>query len=210
MALIAEKESPDLIRFINETFEPQEEALRKHGLSFDHNGQNYTVTVVIEDSMKDMKVRMVESGLGGTQCLMCHTQQTDWKDIKKIEEENFFAITRTAEKTMQLYEEMMEKKGAITRRKNDYEVRGGLTTEPLSASDHHYITLTHQYINGTSWFLHIFYHIVANLLLWTVRAEDSHAKPKRAKQTVLKHIEELTKNRVFWKTSKIKVFENGF
>ncbi|CAF1096979.1 unnamed protein product [Didymodactylos carnosus] len=192
MALIAEKENPELIRFVNETFEPQEQALRENGLSFEHNGQKYNISIIIEDSMKDMKVRMVESGLGGADCLMCHTRQADWKDVKKINEENAFQITRTAEKTVQLYKEMIEEKGEIVRRKNDYEVRAGLTTEPLSSSDHHYITLTHQYINGTTWFLNIFYRIKANLLMWAIRGEDSQSKLKAAKQSVLKHIEEYT------------------
>lgn len=192
MALIAEKENPELIRFVNEIFEPQEQALRENGLSFDYNGQNYKVSVIIEDSMKDMKVRMVESGLGGADCLMCHTRQADWKDVKKISEEDAFQITRTAEKTVQLYKEMIEEKGQIVRKKNDYEVRAGLTTEPLSTSDHHYITLTHQYINGTTWYLNIFYRISSNLLVWTIRGEENQAKLKVAKYSVLKHIEENT------------------
>ena len=135
---------------------------------------------------------MGESGLGGADCLMCHTRQADWKDIKKINEDDAFQITRTAEKTMDLYKEMIEEKGQIVRKKNDYEVRAGLTTEPLSNSDHHYITLTRQYINGTTWFLNIFYRTTANLLVWAIRGEDSQAKLKTAKLSVLKHIEENT------------------
>ncbi|CAF1103757.1 unnamed protein product [Didymodactylos carnosus] len=150
LALIAEKENFELIRFVNETFEPQEQMLRENGLSFDHNGQTYKVFIVIEDSMKDMKVRMVESGLGGADCLICYTRQTEWKDVKKLNEENAFLITRTAEKTMNLYNEMIEESGEIKKRKNDYETRAGLTSEPLSTSDHHFLTLIHQYINGTT------------------------------------------------------------
>ena len=192
MALIAEKENPDLIRYVNEKFEPQEQLLRDKGLTVEHNGQKYEVSVVIEDSMKDMKVRTVESGLGGAECLMCYTRQAEWKDVNKINEENAFEITRTAEKTLKLYEEMVEEKGEIARKKNDYDFRGGLTTEPLSASDHHYITLTHQYINGTTWFLNIFYRVKANLFIWAIRGEESQGKLKKAKQSVLKHIEETT------------------
>ncbi|CAF4412444.1 unnamed protein product, partial [Didymodactylos carnosus] len=192
MALIAEKENPDLIRFVNEKFEPEEQMLREKGLNIDHNGQQYSVHVIIEDSMKDVKIRLVESGLGGAHCLMCERKQEDWKNVKKIEEENYFAITRTAEKTLKLYEEMIEEKGKIVRRQNDYDIRGGLTTEPLSSSDHHYITLTHQYINGTTWFLNIFYRITANLLVWAVRGEENQEKLKKANQAVLKHIEDAT------------------
>ena len=192
VALIAEKESPDLIKFINEKYEPEEQSLRENGIVVAHNGLMFQVDVIIESSMKDMKVRMVESGLGGADCLMCYTQQLDWKDVQKIEQDNFFAITRSADKTLELYEQFMEEKGGIIRRKNDYETRAGLTTPPLSSSDHHYITLTHQYINGTSWFLKFFYRIKANLLLWTVRGSDSQDKLTKAKKDVLKHIEDTT------------------
>ncbi|CAF1392706.1 unnamed protein product [Didymodactylos carnosus] len=192
MALIAEKESPDLIRFINEVFEPQEKVLRENGLVFDHIGQSFKISIISEDSMKDLKVRMVESGLGGAKCFMCYTRQADWKDVRKIEEDNYFAITRPAERTEQLYKEMVEEKGEIIRRRNDYEIRGGLTTEPLSSSDHHFLTLTHQYINGTAWFLRIFYHIVADILVWTVRGAEGQQKIKEAKQVLLRHIEDKT------------------
>ncbi len=192
VALIAEKESPDLIKFINEKYEPEEQSLRENGIVVAHNGLMFQVDVIIESSMKDMKVRMVESGLGGADCLMCYTQQLDWKDVQKIEQDNFFAITRSADKTLELYEQFMEEKGGIIRRKNDYETRAGLTTQPLSSSDHHYITLTHQYINGTSWFLKFFYRIKANLLLWTARGSDSQDKLNKAKKDVLKHIEDTT------------------
>ncbi|CAF4382298.1 unnamed protein product, partial [Didymodactylos carnosus] len=123
VALIAEKESPDLIKFINEKYEPEEQSLRENGIVVAHNGLMFQVDVIIESSMKDMKVRMVESGLGGTDCLMCYTQQLDWKDVQKIEQDNFFAITRSADKTLELYEQFMEEKGGIIRRKNDYETR---------------------------------------------------------------------------------------
>ena len=192
VALLAEKESADLIKFVNEKFEPEEQSFRENGIVVAHNGLMYQVDVIIESSMKDLKIRMVESGLGGAECLMCYTQQGDWKNIQKIEEENFFAITRSADKTLELYEEFMEEKGSIVRKRNDYEERAGLTTQPLSTSDHHYLTLTHQYINGTSWFLKLFYRLKANLLLWTVRGSEGQDKLNKAKKDILKHIEEIT------------------
>ena len=53
--------------------------------------------------MKDMKIRIAESGLEGAQCLMCDTKQEDWKNSKKILDYNFLKINRTAEKTITLY-----------------------------------------------------------------------------------------------------------
>ncbi|CAF1171235.1 unnamed protein product [Didymodactylos carnosus] len=192
LALIAEKESGDLIRFINESFEPQEKHLKENGLSFEHNGQKYKVSIVIEDSMKDMKVRTIESGLGGADCLMCFTRQSDWKNKEKIEDGSAFQITRTAEKTLKLYDEMVADSGEIKKTKNDYGTRAGLTTEPISSSDHHYITLTHQYINGTTWFLNIFYRVKANLLTWAIRGERNQEKLRKAKDSILTFIQEKT------------------
>ncbi|CAF1232610.1 unnamed protein product [Didymodactylos carnosus] len=76
LALIAEKESVDLIRFINETFEVQEQDLRENKIEFVHGDKKYEISVAIEDSMKDLKVRTMESGLGGAYCLMCETHHT--------------------------------------------------------------------------------------------------------------------------------------
>ena len=179
LALIAEKESVDLIRFVNETFEPQEQKLRDKILKVKHRERKYKISGTIEDSMKDLKVRTIESGIGGAECLMCETQQGDWKNVDKIRESDAFQITRSAEKTMQLYKEMTEDTGEIKIAKDDYEIRGGLTSEPISGSNQHYLTLTHQYINGTHWFLNILYYIKANIHTWSVRGERNQEKLKR-------------------------------
>ena len=192
LALIAEKESADLIRFINETFEPEEQKLRDTRIELQQGDKKYKVSLIIEDSMKDLKVRTIESGLGGADCLMCHTRQADWKNKDKINDHNTFQITRTAEKTLKLYEEMIADSGEIKKTKNDYGTRAGLTSEPLSSSDHHYLTLTHQYINGTSWFLHILYRAKANLLTWAIRGEENQKRLKTAKDSVVTSIQEKT------------------
>ncbi|CAF4439554.1 unnamed protein product [Didymodactylos carnosus] len=134
LALIAEKESADLIKFINEKFEPEEQKLREKCIDVEYGVQKYSVSIIIEDTMKDLKVRTVESGLGGADCLMCYTRQTDWKNKDKIKDESAFLITRTAEKTMKLYSTMAEESGQIKKTKNDYETRAGLTNEPISSN----------------------------------------------------------------------------
>ena len=192
LALIAEKESADLIKFINQTFEPEEQKLRENKIEIQHAGKTYKVSVIIEDSMKDLKVRTMESGLGGAECLMCETRQVDWKDKEKIKDPNSFQITRSAEKTIKLYAEMIEESGEIKKTKNDYDTRAGLTSEPLSSSDHHYLTLTHQYINGTTWFLHILYKIKANLFTRDIRGEKNKDRYKKAKDSVVTSIQEKT------------------
>ncbi|CAF3770943.1 unnamed protein product [Rotaria sp. Silwood1] len=150
LLLIAEKEKHDLLRFVNETYEHQEKSLEQNGLTFQYKNETYNVKINIEASMKDMKVRMAETGLEGAQWLMCSTKQEDWKDLKKISDSNFFHINRTAEKIFALYNQLVDNDGNILKRRNDYDTSTGLTSKPVSINNQHFITITHQYINGTS------------------------------------------------------------
>ena len=61
---------------------------------------------------------------------MCSTKQEDWKDLKKISDPVFFNINRTAEKPLTFYGQLADNDGNIVKRKNDYNVRTGLTSEP--------------------------------------------------------------------------------
>ena len=55
------------------------------------------VKAKIVDTMKDLKLKKAISGLGGADCILCTTKQSDWLDQKKIE--NGFPINRRAEET---------------------------------------------------------------------------------------------------------------
>ncbi|CAF0762234.1 unnamed protein product [Didymodactylos carnosus] len=68
LLLIAEKENHELLRFVSEQFEHQEKSLEENGLTFQYKYETYNVRIEIEASMKDMKVRIAESGLGGAEC----------------------------------------------------------------------------------------------------------------------------------------------
>ena len=101
-------------------------------------------------------MRTLETGLGGADCLLSTTKSHEWIDSNKINKTDYFAISRTAEKTIELYSRMVNKDGEIVRKKNDYDNRQGLTSKSLLTSDQHYITITHQYITGTQWFLKLY------------------------------------------------------
>ncbi|CAF0983209.1 unnamed protein product [Didymodactylos carnosus] len=163
LLITAEKESPDLLKYVNDLFEPQDKALEKEGINLTVNGVNYEIEVSTIDSMKDLKVRTTESGLGGSDCLMCYTRQAEWHDRQKLLASNYFSITRTAANIMELYRSLLGEDGKIIKKRSDCERRAGLTSEPISQSDHHFITLTHQWINGTTWFLNIIYRLNAGI-----------------------------------------------
>ncbi|CAF1445777.1 unnamed protein product [Didymodactylos carnosus] len=185
-------ENRELLRFVNEKFEHHEKNLEENGLTFQYKNDTYNVKIKIEASMKDMKVRMAESGLEGAECLMCSTKQEDWKDTKKISDPDFFNINRTAEKTLELYYQFVDDDGNILKRKNDYDTRTGLTSEPLSINDQHFITITHQYINGTSWFRKIMSHMRADILSWTVRGKDKQEHIEKEKSIIIATIQTKT------------------
>ena len=79
LALIAEKETADLLSFVNTTFEPEENQLHKDGVQFEYEGVKYKVLVQIRRSMKDFKIRQLESGLHGAHCLLCYSTPSQWK-----------------------------------------------------------------------------------------------------------------------------------
>ena len=56
--------------------------------------------------------------------------------------------------------------GEITRTSGDYDVRKGLTNDPLTDSDQRHICVTHLYINVLSWFMKILYRCHINYESW--------------------------------------------
>ena len=191
LTLIAEKETADLLSFVNTTFEPEENQLHKDGVQFEYEGVKYKVLVEIRRSMKDFKIRQVESRLHGVHCLLCYSPSPEWKDIHKIE--SGFPIERTASGTIELYKEILDEYGEVKRRVNDYETRKGFASKPLSENDHHDITITHQYIHLTNRVLKIMYHFQANVLKWTETEKDkTKAKIEKVRENVLWQLEENT------------------
>ena len=135
LVLIAEKASVELLYLVNKVFEPGEKYLQKNGTEFEYNNIKYELKIAIESSMKDLKVRTLETGLGGDDCLLCTKKSHEWKDSNKINKTDYFSMSRTAEKTIELYSRMVNKDGEIVRKNNDYDNRQGLTSKPLSTSD---------------------------------------------------------------------------
>ena len=91
-ALMAEKESNELLKFVNETFEPQEKALRDNEFEFSLDNENYYVQVGIQVLTKGLNVRMLGSRLGGAECLLCVTRQAEWNDVNKIKDYNYLIL----------------------------------------------------------------------------------------------------------------------
>ena len=59
-------------------------------------GKAFDVSFKISDSMKDLKLKKIQSGKGGADCLLCKFPQPDWKNTELIEKG--FPITTTAQR----------------------------------------------------------------------------------------------------------------
>ena len=121
-------------------------------------------SVVIKDTMKDLKIKKSLSGLGGADCIICTTKQNEWMIEERIREG--FTITRSAEETLSLYQSLVNEDGEVPRQNYDYKFRKGLTQQPITTSDQHSICITHAYINIPKWFLKFLYCLNEEYPVW--------------------------------------------
>ena len=120
---------------------------------------------VIQDTMKDMKYKKKNCGLGGADCILCESRQNDWLDEEKIKDG--FGITRTAAENVDIYMELLARNdGSIIPKKGDYGTRKGMTNKPLTSSDQKSICITHSYINCISWWVKVLARMNAEYEQW--------------------------------------------
>ena len=188
--LIREKETdPDLIDLVVGQTDISRSKLHSEGVNVEIGSKSFQVEVQIIDSMKDIKFRKNISGLSGADCLLCQTKQEEWLDRERIEEG--FTIDRTAQDTAELYLALADDNGNIQRRPGDFETRKGLTQKPLTISDQRSITITHQWINGTRWFIKFLTRVHVHVLKWRVgKVTGQGQRIEAGKERVLKVIEE--------------------
>ena len=122
------------------------------------NFQRTSPYVIIKDDLEysiflKSSLKKHISGLGGADCILCKTKQSDWSSIDRVKEG--FPINRSAEDTLELYNSLVSEDGEILTKTGDFATRQGLTQQPLTTSNQSSITITHSYINVTSWFLKV-------------------------------------------------------
>ena len=127
------------------------EDLEEENQMFSFKGEEVIIQLEIRDTMKDLKLKRKISGLGGANCILCVSKQNDWTDPASIHEG--FPITRESDETFRLFLKLVDKNGIVPRETGDFETRQGITMRPITTSSQKSITLTHAYINGTSWFI---------------------------------------------------------
>lgn len=152
--------------------------------------KGYNVKIIIHDTMKDLKFKRAISGLGGADCILCKTKTDDWTKLEKCKEG--FPINRTAEDTLSLYMNLVDEDGNISTKSGDFETRQVITQKPLTTSSQSNITITHSYINGTTWFLKLLYRCHADYQQWIERSDPRGDPIRHARERVLDKIENDT------------------
>ena len=89
---------------------------------------------------------------------------------------------------MQLYHDLVNGDGEVPREAGDFETRKGLTKKPLTTSDQTNITITHSYINVTTWFLKLLYRCHIDFKNWTEKSGPLGDPIRNAKDRVLDNI----------------------
>ena len=87
---------------------------------------------------------------------------------------------------MQLYEKLVTKDDEIPRITGDLKTRQGMTDKSITTSDQMSITITHSYINGTTWFLKVLYRCHADHPQWIESTGPSGDLIRKSKEEVLK------------------------
>ena len=125
--------------------------------------------------MKDLKLKKKISGLGGADCLLCKSKQKDWTNQETILNKESFRIDRSATDTRSILNSVIDGDGNIRTKPHDFDIRSGVTHEPITVYDQHSIIITHSYINVCSWFLKLFYHCFMNLEDWSDKKENNES-----------------------------------
>ena len=161
--MIREKESDDeLLQFVIKETDNARNDLNRNGVIIQvGDGEEVHVSCMIKDTMKDLKFKKMISGLGGAACILCKSKVQDWTDINKLKDG--FKINRFAADTRDIFQSVIDDNGNICIRPHDFETRAGVTQEPISDSDQHGITITHSYINGTTWYMKMLYRCHADI-----------------------------------------------
>ena len=140
--------------------------------------------------MKDLKFKKKLSGLGGADCILCISKQADWSNREKVA--RGFQIERSAESTLISYTKLVGDDGEIKSKSGDFETRQGLTKKPITSSDQMNITITHSYINITTWFLKIIYRCHIDCQQWVEKSGPLGEPIRSSKEYCLKTIYQST------------------
>ena len=105
-----------------------------------HNDQQINATVKAKMSMVDGKLDTLMGGYGGAYCTPCTNSKEDCHDVKQIKAG--FTIDRTLENTLDVVERNLHLEE--NRKKDDYDIRMGITQEPITTENMNFLHPLHK------------------------------------------------------------------
>ena len=109
----------------------------------------------------DMKAARLYTGLGGAFCDFCEFSKEQCQDVDVVV--NGFQITRNIEDLRCLFEDLCQDDGSVAKSANDYELRKGLTSEPIPIHEVLSVQVLHALLGCTRQFMHIVVHLRAGV-----------------------------------------------
>ena len=160
------------------------------------NKKPVEVEVTAKMSMIDGKMHTCISGLGGAFCCLCTYSKEQCRDQNNIT--TGFKIDRTLADTLEICEQDLHLEG--NRKKGDYDVRKGVTQEPITTEDINNIHPLHNLLRCFGWLFKICCHATAGHLSWSEAKLDVSNRVAQALQ-FLKQAKEEIQARVKEETS---------
>ena len=189
--LIREAESnEELLQLVIKSTDSARNKLNEEGLCSSFENKKLDINIFIQDTMKDLKFKRKISGLGGADCILCESKTVDWTTLERVEEG--FKIEQESDETWLLYEQLVDNDGNVPVKPGDFDTRKGLTKKPITNSSQKSITITHSYINGTTWFLKLLYRCHIDFRHWIEKSGPLGEPLRHSKERVLGVILERT------------------
>ena len=164
--------------------------------SVDHLNKSINVEVHAKMSMIDGKMHTTISGLGGAFCCLCTKSKEQCHDVDFIS--SGFKVDRSLEDTLEICEKDMHLEE--NRKKEDYDVRKGVTQLPITTEDINNMHPLHNLLRCFGWIFKICYHAIAGHLSWSEAKLNVSNRVARALE-FLKQAKEEIQARVKEETS---------
>ena len=176
--------------------------LKSEPMEIHVHGRYYKVQVSCSMSMIDGKMRSLLSGLGGAYCSLCTMTKEEAsgmsdKGIEVITEG--MEIDRNVDDTVRIWEEQSEttEDGGrkIKRRIGDYQVRKGVTNEPLVKEDISFVSPLHALLRTFDFCMKLINFLRAGIFKWSeskIALGQSYESLIKARSEVQKQIKMAT------------------
>ena len=161
-----------------------------------HSNKSIKVQVHAKMSMIDGKMHTIISGLGGAFCCLCTKSKEQCHDVDIIS--SGFKVDRSLDDTLDICENNLHLEE--NRKKEDYDVRRGVTQEPITTEDINNMHPLHNLLRCFGWIFKICYHATAGHLSRSEAKLNLSNREARAVE-FLKQAKEAIQERIKAETS---------